>query len=65
MLQGGIEQFSVPAASLLQIQVANKQILTMGFATVLAPSRTNGRLDLISFAFNGTKVSMNKIINDG
>jgi len=53
---------TLPGSSLLQIQVTNKQARSMALDTLRAPGHVDYRLDLISLALKGKKVSMDKVI---
>jgi len=53
---------TLPGSSLLQIQVSNKQVRGMALAALRAPGHVDYRLDLISLALKGKKVSMAKVI---
>merc|ERR1719355_457053 len=53
---------TLPGSSLLQIQVTNKQVRGMALAALRAPGHVDYRLDLISLALKGKKVSMDKVI---
>merc|ERR1719181_2418435 len=53
---------TLPGSSLLQIQVTNKEVRNMALAALRAPGHLDYRLDLISLALKGKKVSMDKVI---
>merc|ERR1719506_2142634 len=53
---------TLPGSSLLQIQVTNKQVRGLALAALRAPGHVDYRLDLISLALKGKKVSMDKVI---
>merc|ERR1719506_2048086 len=53
---------TLPGSSLLQIQVTNIQRRRLALAALRAPSHGHYRLDLISLALKGKKVSMDKVI---
>merc|ERR1719262_24350 len=53
---------TLPGSSLLQIQVTNKQVRGLALAALRAPGHADYRLDLISLALKGKKVSMTKVI---
>merc|ERR1719345_23985 len=53
---------TLPGSSLLQVQVTSKQVRGMALAALRAPGHVDYRLDLISLALKGKKVSMDKVI---
>merc|ERR1719265_2359895 len=53
---------TLPGSSLLQIQVTNKQAVGKALAALRAPGHGHYRLDLISLALKGKRVSMEKVI---
>merc|ERR1719324_1938180 len=53
---------TLPGSSLLQIQVTNKQSRNLALSALRAPGHVDYRLDLISLALKGKKVSMDKVI---
>merc|ERR1719453_1587401 len=53
---------TLPGSSLLQLQVTNKEARSMAVAALRAPGHVDYRLDLISLALKGKKVSMDKVI---
>jgi len=53
---------TLPGSSLLQIQVSSKQVRGMALAALRSPGHVDYRLDLISLALKGKKVSMDKVI---
>jgi septal ring factor EnvC (AmiA/AmiB activator) len=53
---------TLPGSSLLQIQVTNKQARGMALSALNAPGHVDYRLDLISLALKGKKVSTDKVI---
>jgi len=53
---------TLPGASLLQVQVTSKETRALALTALLAPGHVDYRLDLISLALRGKKVSMTKVI---
>merc|ERR1719460_1696186 len=53
---------TLPGSSLLQIQVTTKQVRGLALSALRAPGHVDYRLDLISLALKGKKVSMDKVI---
>jgi len=53
---------TLPGASLLQVQITNKEVRGMAISALRAPGHVDYRLDLISLALRGKKVSMTKVI---
>jgi len=53
---------TLPGSSLLQVKVTTKEVRTLALATLRAPGHVDYRLDLISLALKGKKVSMDKVI---
>merc|ERR1719460_2940960 len=53
---------TLPGSSLLQIQVTSKQVRSQAVELLRAPGHTDYRLDLISLALKGKKVSMGKLV---
>jgi len=53
---------TLPGSSLLQIQVSSKQVRSLALSALRAPGHVDYRLDLISLALKGKKVSMDKVI---
>jgi len=53
---------TLPGASLLQVQVTSKETRGLALSALLAPGHVDYRLDLISLALKGKKVSMTKVI---
>merc|ERR1719355_20058 len=53
---------TLPGSSLLQIQVTNKEVRGLALDALRAPGHVDYRLDLISLALKGKKVSMDKVI---
>merc|ERR1719160_1464582 len=53
---------TLPSASLLQVKVTSREELKSAMATLKAQGHIDYRLDLISLALKGKKVSMDKVI---